>query len=91
MRGNGVLHRIGQVLHVSNTKKVILKAKNVPQIGNQVTDEKLKHVGTVFDVFGPTSAPYVAVKTNTTNPEQLINQILYATPTKERRKKRKNR
>ena len=91
MRGNGVLHRIGQVLHVSNTKNVILKAENVPRIGNQVTDEKLKQVGTVFDVFGPTSSPYVSVKTNTKNPEELVNQILYATPTKERRQMRRNR
>jgi RNA-binding protein len=70
---------------------MILKAENVPRIGNQVTDEKLKQVGTVFDVFGPTSSPYVAVKPSTRNPEQLINQVLYATPQKERRNKRRNR
>jgi rRNA processing protein Gar1 len=67
---------------------MILKAENIPSIGNKVTDEKLKLVGTVFDVFGPTSSPYVAVKPCTQNPEQLVNQVLYAIPTKGARKKR---
>jgi len=91
VRGKRVLHRIGHVLHLSNTKNIILKAKNIPHIGDKVTNEKLKSVGTVFDVFGPTSAPYVAVKPNIHNPEKLVNQVLYATPSKARRKKRKRR
>ena len=91
MRGKRILHRIGQVLHVSNTKNIILKVENVPQIGNQVIDEKLKEIGIVFDVFGPTSAPYVAVKPNTQNPEQFINQVLYFTPSQERKNKRRRK
>ena len=82
---------MGQVLHVSTTKNIILKAENIPHIGNQVTDEKLKQIGTVFDVFGPISAPYVAVKPNTQNSEKLINQVLYVTPFQEIKNKRKRR
>jgi len=82
---------MGQVLHVSTTKNLILKAENIPHIGNQVTDEKLKQIGTVFDVFGSTSAPYVAVKPNTQNPEQFINQVLYFSPSQERKNKRRRR
>ena len=70
---------------------MILKAENIPRIGDQVANEKLKPIGTVFDVFGPTSAPYVAVKTQIKNPEQLINHILYAVPSKDGRKMRKKR
>jgi rRNA processing protein Gar1 len=91
VRGKRVLHRIGHVLHVSNTKNIILKAESIPHIGDKVTNEKLKPVGTVFDVFGPTSSPYVAVKPHTQGPEQLVNQILYAIPSKAGRKKRKKR
>jgi RNA-binding protein len=70
---------------------MILKAKNIPRIGDNVTDEKLKPVGTVFDVFGPTSSPYVAIKPNIQTPEKYVNQILYASPSKNGRKKRKKR
>ena len=91
MRGKRVLHRIGHVLHVSKTKNMILKAEKIPHIGDKVTSEKLKPVGTVFDVFGPTSSPYVAVKPHIQNPEQLVNHILYASPSEAGRKKRKKR
>ena len=85
------MHRIGKVLHVSNTKNAILKAKNIPRIGDKVVNEKIKAVGTVFDVFGPTSSPYVAVKPYIQNPEQLVNQVLYATHSENARKRRRNR
>jgi len=91
VRGKGILHRIGHVLHVSITKNIILKAENIPRIGDKVTNEKLKPVGTVFDVFGPTSAPYVAVKPHIQSPEQLVNQILYVVPSEAGRIKRKKR
>ena len=70
---------------------MIIKAKNIPRIGDKVINEKLKPVGTVFDVFGPTSSPYVAVKPYTQNPEQFVNQILYATQPKGVRKTIRNR
>ena len=76
------MQRIGHVLHVSNTKSIILHVENIPHIGDKVTNDKLKPVGIVMDVFGPTSAPYVAVKSNIKSPEKLVNQILYAVPSK---------
>jgi rRNA processing protein Gar1 len=48
-------------------------------------------VGTVFDVFGPTSSPYVAVKPHIQSPEQLVKHVLYAIPSKAGTKKRKKR
>ena len=85
------MHRIGQVLHVSKTKNLILKAENIPRIGDKVSNEKLKSVGTVFDVFGPTSSPYVAVKPHIQNTKQFVNQILYVVPFEDGEKKRKIR
>lgn len=91
MRGNKLLNRIGHVLHVSNTKNMILKAENIPRIGDQVVNEKLKSVGIVFDVFGPTSSPFIAVKPNIPEPEQLVNHILYTVPSRDKGKKRRKR
>ena len=91
MRGKEVLHRIGHVLHVSATRNMIIKAENIPRIGDNVANENLKSVGTVFDVFGPTSSPYVAVKPHVRSPEQLVNHVLYVIPSKAGRKKRKRK
>jgi len=83
------LHRIGCVLHVSSNKNVILKAENLPRIGDKVVDERLKPVGTVFDIFGPTSAPYVAVKPNLEDAHHLVNRVLYAIPSSKAGKRRR--
>ncbi len=91
MRGKRVLRRIGHVLHLSATRNLIIKAENVPRIGDKVANENLKLVGTIFDVFGSTSSPYVAVKPHIRSPEQLVNHFLYVIPSKNGRKKRKKR
>jgi len=70
---------------------MILKAENVPRIGDQATDEDLKAVGTVFDVFGPVSNPYVAVRPSVDEPSRFVQRVLYATPSEKRIMKRRNR
>jgi len=91
VRGKAILQRIGLVLHVSASRNIILKAEKVPRIGDRVQDENLKPVGMVFDVFGPTSSPYVAVKPNIQNPRHLINRVLYVVPSKPEMKERKKK
>jgi len=85
------LQRIGRALHLSSSMNVILKAENVPRIGDKVVDENLKSVGTVFDVFGPTSSPYVTVKPSVREPHRFVNSVLYSLPSKSRRKERKRK
>lgn len=78
------------MLHVSSSKNVILKAENLPRIGEKVLNKNLKIVGTVFDVFGPVSSPYVAVKPQVEEHHSLVNHVLYAIPSSQpKRKKRK--
>lgn len=78
------------MLHVSSSKNLILKAEKLPRIKDKVVDENLKPVGTVFDVFGPVSSPYVAVKPSVEAPQRFVNRVLYVFPSlKRKRKKRK--
>ena len=84
------MQRIGLVLHVNSNRNIILKAENLPHIGDQVTDENLNPAGTVLDIIGPVNSPYVTVRPNTETPNRLIKHPLYANPsTKTRREKRK--
>jgi len=84
------LQRLGRVLHISSSKNLILKAEKVPKINDKVVDENLKSVGTIFDVFGPVSSPYVAVKPNVEEPQRFVDRVLYVFPSvKRKRKKRK--
>jgi RNA-binding protein len=84
------LQRIGLVLHTSSCGNMILRAENPPRIGDQTLDENLKPVGMVFDIFGPVSSPYVAVRPTVENPNRFVKHVLYAIPSsKPRREKRK--
>jgi RNA-binding protein len=71
------LQRLGKVLHVTPSQNVVVKISKTPQIGSAVVDEKLKTVGKISDVIGPTSSPYVIVKPAIKEPETLTNKQLY--------------
>ncbi|MEM1540089.1 MAG: Gar1/Naf1 family protein [Candidatus Bathyarchaeia archaeon] len=79
--------RLGRALHVSPNKNIIVKMENLPKLGETVVDEKLKPVGVVFDIFGPISSPYVAVKPKISKPDVLVGKVLYTFPSKKRREK----
>jgi len=88
-RGLRNLQHLGRVLHISPSRNLILKAELLPKIGDKVVDENLKSVGSVFDVFGPVSSPYVAVKPVIIDLKHLIKSRLYAIPSTARRKEKK--
>jgi len=76
---------------VTPSRNVILKSERLPKIGEQVVNEKLKQIGAVFDMFGPISSPYIAVKIGLDNPNSLVNQILYVIPSSRSAKRGKEK
>jgi RNA-binding protein len=68
---------------------MILKVENIPRIGETVVDENLKPVGKVFDIFGPVSSPYAAIRPTSNVPNQLVNKVVYVLPSKRRKEKNK--
>ena len=82
------MQHLGRVLHMSSSRNLILKAATQPRIGDKVVDENLEFVGSVFDIFGPVSSPYIAVKPAISNPNRLIENTLYTIPSTGRRKEK---
>jgi len=83
------LQRLGRVLHVSSSRNLILKAENTPRIGDRVVNQDLKPVGTVFDVFGPVSSPYVAVKPEVEESSNIMGDTLYSVPSPQSKRKKR--
>jgi len=79
------LQRLGLILHMSPTRNIIVKLENMPRIGETVVDENLKSIGKVFDILGPVSSPYAAVRPVIQNAEKYVNRMLYAIPSKRRK------
>jgi len=91
VREDKALQRVGRVLHISSDRKIILKAENLPRIGDGVVDADLDPVGTVYDIFGPTSSPYVSVRSETKSSHRLVGQVLYSVPSAKPRKRKRRR
>jgi RNA-binding protein len=83
------LQRLGLVLHISPSRNMVMKVENVPKIGETVVDENLKPVGKVFDIIGPVSSPYVAIRSTVRDPEKMVNSPVYVIPSKRRKEKNK--
>nr|NIQ08027.1 H/ACA RNA-protein complex protein Gar1 [Candidatus Korarchaeota archaeon] len=80
---------LGYVLHITSSRNLILKAETLPKIGVEVVDKNLNPVGSVFEVFGPVSSPYVTVKPEIPDPKRLVNNMLYTPLSTGRKEKRK--
>jgi RNA-binding protein len=65
------------VLHLSNSKKLILKTKINVKTGTKVLVAKHKLVGQVFDIFGPIEHPYVSIDPSVKDPDQYVGRVLY--------------
>lgn len=70
--------RLGTALHLSSSSgNLILKAESNVRIGDIVLDGDGKKVGSVFDLFGPVSSPFVAVKPRADTPERYVGEHLF--------------
>ncbi|MEM3458433.1 MAG: Gar1/Naf1 family protein [Candidatus Bathyarchaeia archaeon] len=83
------MQRLGRVLHISPSRSIIIQIDKLPKIGETVVDENLKPIGKIFDIFGPVSSPYAAVKPTSRELEKLANKTLYVVPSKGERRRRK--
>ena len=70
--------RVGTVLHLSSSSgNLILKAESDIKIGEVILDSTGSTIGTVFDLFGPVSGPFVSVKPRIQYPERLQGETLF--------------
>jgi len=83
------LQRLGLILHISPSHNIIAKVENTPRIGDTVVDENLKPIGKIFDILGPVSSPYAAIRPTVRDPEKLTNKKVYIFPSKRRKEKKR--
>jgi len=82
------MQRLGKVVHLSKSRRLILRSKSKARTGAVAMDEELRPVGTVLDTFGPVGNPYVSVKPSVNDPERYVECILYVDEQTEPRRKR---
>lgn len=75
----GILRRLGKILHVSNSRSLIVKCdeSHFVKLGTGICDSKLKEIGKVQDFFGPISSPYVSIRPSGPSPAKFVGRIAY--------------
>lgn len=73
------MNKLGIVLHVSGSRRLILRTKIKVRTGTEVLDEDLRPIGRTCDIFGPVKNPYVSVKPTVNKPESYVGHSIYTT------------
>ncbi|MBS7623694.1 H/ACA RNA-protein complex protein Gar1 [Candidatus Bathyarchaeota archaeon] len=74
------MRRLGKIIHLSRSGNLILRleANNYPALGERVVDSRLKEIGRIQDVFGPSAKPYISISPTMNDPRSLIGKIAYS-------------
>ncbi len=75
-----LLKKIGEVLHLSHDKKLVLKLTTVPPLYIQVYDYSMRRIGILYDVIGPVKQPFGLVKPDKAvldNPQDFTGKAVY--------------
>jgi RNA-binding protein len=75
-----LLKKLGEALHISHDKKLVIKLSFVPPLYITVYDYAMKRVGVLYDVIGPVKSPFGLIKPEKNileNPNQIIGKPVY--------------
>ena len=74
------MHRVGIAESVVQNLLIALSSESAQlEIGEEVIDESLTHIGRIVDIFGPVSRPYVAITPHSDLPlGRYLGAKLYA-------------
>lgn len=84
---------LGVVDEITAEGRAVVRARDVPDIGTPVFDQKERKIGIVKRIFGPVDEPYVSISVDAAaNPSGLKDKTLYYTKGSQNGKgKRRNR
>jgi len=74
------LKKIGEALHISHDKKLVLKLTSVPPLYITVYDYSMRRLGVLYDIIGPVKQPFGLVKPDKSileNPDSVKGKAVY--------------
>lgn len=81
----------GSIVGFSKSKLLTVRVLTPPKIGSRLFLKNGSPIGTVIDVFGPVSSPYVSVKPDKgIEPEEIVGAEVYWKEDHHRRRRYKN-
>lgn len=71
------LRYAGLALHVSKSKRLIIRADGDLPGGSIIVDEKQRKIGRVGEIFGPVSKPYASIIPMTSRLRRVIGNRVF--------------
>jgi len=72
------LQEVGEILHLANSGRVIVKMTKVVEEGQVLCDEKLNKVAKVTELIGPVAKPYASAIPLTNNVKKYVGKKIFA-------------
>jgi RNA-binding protein len=87
------LQEVGEILHLANSGRVIVRLSNTVSAGQILCDEKSTKVAKVNELIGPVAKPYASAMSLTNNIKKFVGKKMFAfdipPAKKQNRRKRK--
>lgn len=71
------LRYAGLALHVSKSKRLIIRAESELTGGSIIVDEKQRKIGKVAEIFGPVAKPYASIIPMTSRLRRVIGNRVF--------------
>lgn len=85
---NNKLKKLGNIIHITSTNKLIVPSQNPPRIGLLVVNKNNKAIGKINDIIGSTKNPYISIKTNKKFNKINVGEAVYLPPKNKKRRMR---
>ena len=87
------MQEVGEILHLANSGRVIVRLSNTVSAGQILCDEKSTKVAKVNELIGPVAKPYASAISLTNNIKKFVGKKMFAfdipPAKKQNRRKRK--
>ena len=87
------MQEVGEILHLANSGRVIVRLSNTVSAGQILCDEKSTRVAKVTELIGPVTKPYASAISLTNNVKRFVGKKMFAfdipPAKKQNRRKRK--
>ena len=87
------MQEVGEILHLANSGRVIVRLSNTVSAGQILCDERSTKVAKVTELIGPVAKPYASAISLTNNIKKFVGKKMFASEAppakKQNRRKRK--
>ena len=85
------MQEVGEILHLANSGRVIVRLSNTVSAGQILCDEKSTKVAKVTELIGPVAKPYASAISLTNNVKKFVGKKMFAFDTPPAKTQKQNR